>query len=163
METHLKSKNSIFAKNFLIVTAISLIAWYGVNHIRITPTESLTKRIFWSVGRDPQTAVKTGQYVIFEQFVPKPYSKNVKFIKRAGCTAGDTLKVENDYYYCNGQYLGHAKRKSLRGEPMTPFVFNGVIPGGMVFAIGDHPDSYDSRYVGFISRERVERVAWALF
>lgn len=157
------SKNSLFVKNLLIVTAVSLAALYTYQHLKITPTNSLSKRVFWSNPVDGARAVKTGEYVIFDQYVPKPYFRMVSFIKRAGCAAGDVLKVDQDDYYCNGQYLGHAKRKSLKGEPMIPFVFNGIVPKDMIFAVGDHPDSYDSRYVGFISRERIKRVAWALF
>lgn len=163
METPQKSKSSIFARNLLIVAVCSLIYGYVCHHIRVPPTHSLSKRVFWSVEADRSSAIKTGLYVIFNQFVPKPYSREITFIKRAGCTSGDTLKVESDYYYCNGHYLGHAKRKSLAGEPIAPFVFNGVVPDKMIFAIGDHPDSYDSRYVGFVSRDRIRGVAWALF
>lgn len=158
-----KSKSLIFVRNLLIVAVCCLVAYYITQHLRVPLTHSLSKRVFWAIGYDPNGNVRTGRYIIFDQFVPAPHSRVVRFIKRAGCTSGETLKVEKDYYFCNGEYIGHAKRKSLKGDPLTPFVFNGTVPEGVVFAIGDHPDSYDSRYVGFISHHRVQEVAWALF
>ena len=164
LETHQKSKNSIFVKNLLIVTACCLITWYLCMHIKVTLTNSLIKRVFWAVKDDRKSAlIKSGQYIIFDQVVPEPAVHVVKFIKRVGCSSGEILRFESDSYYCNGKYIGHAKRQSLTGGALTPFVFNGEVPVDMIFAIGDHPDSFDSRYVGFISRVRVEEVAWALF
>ncbi len=163
MEMRLKSKSSIFVRNALFILALSYVTWYVLDHIRIPPTHSLSKRVFWSVAADAQSRIKTGQYVIFDQFVPKPISRDITFIKRAGCTAGEVLKVENDYYYCNGEYLGRGRHKTRGGVEMTPFIYNGAVPANMVFAVGDHPDSYDSRYIGFISRDRITRVAWAIF
>ena len=164
METHQKSKGSIFAKNIMIVAACSTVTWFLCQHIKVTLTNSLSKRIFWAVNDDHQArSIKTGMYITFDQHVPRPVSRVVTFIKKAGCSSGEHLKVEAGSYYCNGKYLGHAKTKSLRGDPLTPFIYNGEIPAGMFFALGDHPDSYDSRYVGFISRDRIKEVAWALF
>lgn len=160
------SKNSwrIHARNILILTVISLVTWYICLHVKVTLTNSLTKRVFWSrLDIHKEKPIRSGQYVIFDQFVPKPTAKVFTFIKRVGCSAGETLKVENDYYYCGGNYLGMAKRKTLSNAALTPFVFNGKVPEGMLFAVGDHPDSYDSRYIGLISRDRIKEVAWALY
>lgn len=162
METPQKSKNWIFARNVVIVAVSCLATYYVYQHLKVTLTKSLSKRVFWSVKYDQKQNVKTGQYIIFDQYVPKPQNKMRTFIKKAGCTSGETLTVKNDDYFCDGEYIGHAKRKSLTGETMVPFVFNGKVPDGATFAIGDHADSFDSRYVGFISRTRVKEVAWAL-
>lgn len=164
--TQLVLKNSwrIHARNIAVLVIISLLTWYICLHIKVSLTNSLTKRVFWSVlDTNKEKAIKSGRYVIFDQFVPKPTAKVFTFVKRVGCSAGETLKVENDYYYCDGGYLGMAKRKFLSNMPLTPFVFNGRVPKGMFFVIGDHPDSFDSRYIGFISRDRIKEAAWALY
>lgn len=165
LETPFGSKKSrlIFTRNLLIVVLVSLVTWYICLHIRVTLTPSLTKRVFWSAKDNRKDRpLRSGQYITFKQFVPKPMNMVLTFIKRVGCAPGETLSTGNDYYYCDGKYLGRAKKKSLDGDPLPPFVFNGKIPPGMFFAVGDHPDSFDSRYIGLISRSRIEEVAWAL-
>jgi len=149
----------------------------------VTLTKSLSKRAFWYVQDDHRRAIKTGEYVVFNHFVPRPaHSKDtfiersvfsmftskdpmmkLTFIKRVGCSAGETLTVDGDYYYCNGTYLGRAKHRSRAGEKVEPFHFSGAVPAGMIFAIGDHPDSFDSRYYGFIPRDQILEVAWPLY
>lgn len=166
METQpeLKSSLPLLLKNALVVVACCLVAWYLCQHIKVTLTNSLSKRVFWAVKDQEKTrAIKTGMYIIFDQYVPKPESRVLTFIKKVGCSRGEHLKFDSESYFCNEKYIGHAKRKSLKGEPLTPFIFNGRIPEGMFFAVGDHPYSFDSRYVGLISRHRVKEVAWSIF
>jgi len=165
LETQSGLKNSRwkFAKNLSILIAVSFATWLFCDHFKVTLTNSLNKRVFWSVmDSSKEKPIKSGWYIIFDQYVPKPTDRLLTFIKRAGCVAGDTLTVQNDNYNCNGKFIGKAKRMSLVGDPLVPFVFNGKVPEGMVFAIGDHPDSFDSRYFGFILRSRVKEVAWSL-
>lgn len=141
------------------------VAWFVCSHLTVTLTPSLTHRVFWrSTSPAGVRAVHTGSYIIFEHVVPAPLNRLVRVVKRVGCSSGETLTADaNDDYYCNGQYLGRAKRRTLLGEPLTPFRYNGVVPDGMLFVVGDHRDSYDSRYIGFVQHEMVEEIAWALF
>lgn len=145
----------------LIISAA--LAWVVTEHLMITTTPSLSERVFWkSRVRSEIKSVKTGGFVVFDMYLPEPKGETRSLIKRVGCSAGETLKVTGDDYYCNDRYIGKAKHKTLMGSPLTPFVYNGPVPEGKVFAVGDHKDSYDSRYWGFLDLDKVEARAWAI-
>lgn len=145
----------------LIISAA--VAWVVTEHLMVTTTPSLSERVFWKTrDREAIKTVKTGGFVVFDMYLPEPKGETRSLIKRVGCSEGETLKVEGDDFYCNGNYLGKAKHKTLMGSPLKPFVFNGTVPYGKVFAVGDHKDSYDSRYWGFLDLNKVEARAWAI-
>ncbi len=83
---------------------------------------------------------------------------NEVLVKKVVCMEGDHLVVKDREYYCNGKYLCTAKKFSRRGERLENFKFNGKIPQGMLFLMGPHKDSYDSRYYGFIPIDKVSKV-----
>lgn len=125
--------------------------------IGIILTPSLDHRIFW-LNRNPQH-VGRGDYVHFVDQEParkvgKPDTPDI--FKRIGCDEGDILTVdEAKRFFCNGEFLGVAKDYSHKGEKMQYFAFNGKIPPGSMFVMGEHRDSYDSRYFGFVDKSRV--------
>ena len=126
-------------------------------HIGIILTPSLDHRIFW-LSRNPQH-VGRGDYVHFvdpelARKVGKPEIPNV--FKRIRCDEGDILDVDAaKCFFCNGEYMGMAKDYSRKGEKMQYFAFNGKIPRGSMFVMGEHKDSYDSRYFGLVDKSRV--------
>jgi signal peptidase I/conjugal transfer pilin signal peptidase TrbI len=164
----LKSRVSAFVHT-RIGTVLCLLlsaglAWFLTEHVLVTTTPSLSQRVFWrSYDQAGIATVKRGDYVIFDQYLPEPRKETRSVIKRVACGPGDTLSVKDDYYYCNGQYLGMAKHKTIMGSTLTPFVYNGVVPKGSVFALGDHKDSYDCRYYGFKDISKLNARAWAIF
>ena len=120
-------------------------------HLGIILTPSLDHRVFW-VSRKPQH-VGRGDYVWFvdqelARKVGKPEVPNVFKIIR--CDEGDILAVDAaKCFFCNGEYVGMAK------ETMPHFTFDGKIPPGFMFVMGEHKDSYDSRYFGLVEKSRV--------
>lgn len=120
-------------------------------------TPSLEHRFYW-VSRNPHS-VGRGDYVFFEdaglaRTVGKPEQPNIFKVIR--CDAGDTLTVDAEkQFFCNGDFLGVAKDYSLKGEKMQYFAFNGKIPRGFMFVMGEHRDSFDSRYFGLVDKSRV--------
>jgi signal peptidase I/conjugal transfer pilin signal peptidase TrbI len=90
--------------------------------------------------------------------------KSEEMLKVIGCNEGDQLTVDAEKkFYCNSEYLVRAKDISLKGEPLQHFVFNGQIPKGAMFVIGQHKDSYDSRYFGFVDKNRILAKAYPIF
>ena len=134
-------------------------------HIGIILTPSLDHRVFW-VSRNPQH-VGRGDYVHFvdpelARKVGKPDTPDV--FKRIRCDEGDILTVDGEKrFFCNGEYLGIAKDYSRKGEKMQYFAFNGKIPPGSMFVMGEHPDSYDSRYFGLKDKSRVRARLYPIF
>jgi type IV secretory pathway protease TraF len=58
--------------------------------------------------------------------------------------------------YCDEVFLGIALRGVVsREREVKQFVFNGAVPEGKIFIVGDSADSYDSRYFGFVNTDQV--------
>lgn len=114
---------------------------------------------------------KRGEVIVFH--VPED---GRDFIKRVIALPGDTVRVEGDRVYVNGQlieepYLEKAVAEAhARGVPYNDRDFpETTVPEGTLFVMGDHRDnSLDSRYptVGFIPLDQVvgraEFVFWPI-
>ena len=131
----------------------------------VTITPSLKHRVYW-LTRHPDKVAR-GDYILFRcrEFSTKAgVKKSEDAMKIIGCDEGDRLTVDGDKkFYCNGEYLVRAKDLSLKGEPLQHFAFNGTIPKGVMFVMGQHKDSYDSRYFGFIEKSRILARAYPIF
>ena len=46
---------------------------------------------------------------------------------------------------------------------MQYFAFNGKIPSDFMFVMGEHKDSYDSRYFGLKEKSRVRAKLYPIF
>lgn len=97
-------------------------------------------------------------------FCANPEARNghectaIKVSKKVGCSAGELLEVKGNAFYCDHVLIGYGKKQSMTGKPVELFNFNGIIPEGKLFAYGGNPDSYDSRYYGFVDVESVTKL-----
>ena len=161
-------KRSISKTKLILLIVLLIIGGLLPAHISVTLTPSLNHRVFFLIfNPDPESIMK-GNYVLFNigqkmirQFVDE--SDTDKIMKIVGCAGGSVLKVEGKDYYCDGVLLGHAKDVSLAGKPLYHYVFNGSIPAGRLFVIGEHKDSFDSRYFGLVDVQTVVAKAYPLF
>lgn len=112
--------------------------------------KSLNHCLFWKV-RD-KSEIRRGDYVLYDHKDKATGWKTLRMIKLVACNEGDNLSIVDKKLYCNGAYLGKAKDKALNGTPLQGFAWNGPVPKGKVLALGEHKDSYDSRYYGFVSK-----------
>ena len=155
----------------LIVTclAIIVIALAGSalpGKIMVTTTPSLAHRVFYishvPYGKPP--SITTGDYVMVKASSPFIHNgEPFEMTKRVACVAVDKLRVIGRMFFCGYLFLGRAKERSLKGEPLPQFKFNGTIPDGKLFLMGDHKDSFDSRYLGFIKVKDVDAIAYPIF
>lgn len=173
----------------IFILALSVLGWIIPTKFTVSLTPSLRYHVFYLYRNPQMTDLHKGDYVLFEK--SSKYLKNgepLKLIKQIGCDAGDYLIEVNRDYYClstlkghsieeikqsllrktplNGlepEYLGRAKIKSLKGEPLDNFKFSGQVPGGKCYVAGSHPDSFDSRYFGFIDKQTVIAKAYPVF
>ena len=129
--------------------------------VSITP--STEHRIFFLKKGPPPGELKKGAYVMLDirsKYVHHgtPYL----VIKRIACTGGEVLNTAGRSFYCNGREIAVAKNLSLKGEDLPLFRYTGKIPSDAVFVTGQHRDSFDSRYFGFLRKTEVKAVAYPL-
>lgn len=155
-------RNKLVKAAAVVVSCVALGTW--VDHqLTLNPTPSLCQTLFILNKDVTSTDIKPGDIVRF------PFSDSftrgaVFLLKHAACIQGQSLEVnERKEYFCDGRYLGRAKDKSAKGLPVQNFRFNGLVPAGKFFALGDHIDSYDSRYFGFVNLSTVVAKAYPLF
>ena len=127
----------------LIIGACLTTLFISRFQFAINLTESLAGRIFLIDKSDK--SVKPGELVAFSSQNAAPIPDGITLIKRVAGVPGDRVSVENRFVFINGQPVAFAKPTSRTGEPLLP-VNSGAIPEGFFFAVGEHPDSFDSRY-----------------
>ena len=157
-------------KHMVLLLSLLLAGLAGSSlpgRISVTLTPSVKHRVWW-LSKDT-SHLHRGQYVLFHlhystlngMAVPEAVvdGQDIRVIKRIGCGEGEILTQKNRDFYCGNKFLGHAKERSRQGESLAAFQFSGEIPTGKVFLVGDHPDSFDSRYFGLV--EKSSYLAWA--
>ena len=150
---------------WLALTSLLVAGTLLPSKISVTLTPSLKHRVYWLV-RNPER-VGRGDYVLFRSrdlIARMGVTKTEEMLKLVGCDEGDLLTVTGEKkFFCNGEYLVRAKDLSLKAVPLRHFVFNGTIPTGYMFVMGQHRDSYDSRYFGLVEKSRIRAKAYPLF
>ena len=159
-DTGMQRPVKFFASLTMLCTAIVFGIWLP-GHISVTLTKSLKHRIFFL--QDSWNTIEQGDYVMFRHLTPwtdKNPTAPTLIIKIVGCAPGQHLSVNaSKEYFCNGQPLGTAIDQDSLGNKLPQFHFNGVIPPGKLFVIGQHKRSYDSKYYGFIDADKITRKA----
>lgn len=109
--------------------------------------------------RDP----RRGDVIVFEY--PEDPSKD--FIKRVVGTPGDVVEGKNKKVYVNGKLYENPheihKEKEVIPKEMNPRDNFGpvTVPTGSYFVMGDNRDrSYDSRFWGFVSLDKIKGLAF---
>ena len=147
--------------SILVIAVISgLVAWLIESHLLFTLTPSLSHRVYL-MGKAKE--IGKNDYVVFSMKGDRFAKDSDKLLKRVGCAEGDVLRTAGKEYFCNDVLLGKAKDFSLKGDRIPNFKYNGVIGSGFLFVIGEHKDSYDSRYFGFINKDQVVAKAYPLW
>ncbi len=65
-------------------------------------------------------------------------------------------------YFCGKEYLGRAKDRTFEGAQLSRFEYVGVVPQGKIFVVGDSKDSFDSRYWGFLDKDKIIAKAYPI-
>ncbi|MRR07471.1 MAG: peptidase [Deltaproteobacteria bacterium] len=125
-------------------------------------TASLHKRLY--LIDDDTSRIRCGDFVLFRHSSVATRGIEQTMVKHVRCDEGDELVVDrNKVLTCNGEYIGRAKDTALNGMKLQHFVWNGKVPAGMFLPMGEHKDSFDGRYYGFISKAKVLKKAHPVF
>ena len=161
MELHKKlkltSKHYFYLCIALFIIGGGLWLSKAISNYIISTTPSSPYRIF-KIEKDYP---KKGDYVMVE--IPFAITSRKVFIKKIICVEGDYLRVEGRAFYCNNEFIGCAKDKTLDGKPLEYIYYDGIIPKGYIFVVGDHFHSYDSRYFGFVPKSYVRTKLTPIF
>ena len=159
-------------KLILLILSLVLAGTALPSRFVVSTSASVAHRVFFNTA---PAKLKKGDYVVFKLTKRGAYYKNYKgkrLIKKIVCDEGDTLKVTEKLvfykekgktkkeirkqYWCNGEWLGEALTHDSKGVKLKNFVYNGRIPKGKAFVMGEHYRSYDSRYWGFLDKKEVK-------
>jgi type IV secretory pathway protease TraF len=156
------NRKQLFIPAVALVLVIPALCLTLPRYFCVALPPSLFHKLFW-VDKD-MSRIGRGDYVLFSHNDMATRGKTMQMVKLVGCGEGDMLTVDNiKRYYCNGEYLGRAKDKGLNGTPLRNFAWNGPVPKGMILPMGQHKDSYDGRYYGFIAKNEVKSKAHPVF
>jgi len=141
---------------FTIIVALCGVVTTLEQKVAWSLTESIDAKILWQADGP----INKDDYVRF--YLSHPYLKDGKssypLNKRVACVTGDILKTVERDLYCNGEKIATALTHTSGGKPLDPFQWNGPIPDGKVFLLGDHVESFDSRYWGFRDVDELQRL-----
>ncbi|CUU90031.1 putative type IV secretory protease [Campylobacter hyointestinalis subsp. hyointestinalis] len=120
---------------------------------------SFPEKIFILEKKEVTDKLKNGD-IIYALPPKNDYVPDGKMvIKKIVCSPGQILNVVGKDFYCDHNYLFKAKTKDSRGNSIEHFKFNGVIPKDHFFIASFVPNSFDSRYFGLVSRERIKGIS----
>ncbi|KAB2890798.1 MAG: hypothetical protein F9K32_07080 [Desulfobulbaceae bacterium] len=158
MPTRLASNRYLSKRDAAMVLAglaFLLVGWWLPQRISVSTSPSLNHRVFFLSPMSDTNRITTGDYLVFRhkdllQREKGLNKENDRFIKMVGCIPGKRLATFAGSFSCEGVFLGMALTKDGKGKALPQFSFNGTLPPGKYFMIGQHLRSYDSRYFGFI-------------
>jgi signal peptidase I/conjugal transfer pilin signal peptidase TrbI len=172
LDKRLNIRSASFWKIVVIFLILAIPGFILPSKLVFSFGNSVKYKLFWKVSQDE---LFYDSYVVLKTPKEDPFAKGENIVKRVGCLAGDELWIKGKDYYCirKGErdpiFLGTAKERSKTGIKVNQFNPCGneecrvKVPEGYLFVIGDHKDSYDSRYFGWVSYERIITVAKPIF
>lgn len=116
----------------------------------------LTDKVSYRLG-DPEH----GDVVVFK--APPDFQE--EFIKRIIGVPGDKVKVQNNHVFVNGKQIDETEYLEA-SVPVSAGTFTvegvevTVTPGNYLVMGDNRPNSYDGRYFGLISKDKITGKAW---
>jgi type IV secretory pathway protease TraF len=141
-----------------IGVALLAVMYFSPVHWAVAMHHSIDYNLVWWIA--DADAWRDAEYVMVRWRGDDPQNQGItdgmSLVKRVGCKPGGVLSTRNAMVYCDEVFLGIALRGVVsREQEVKQFVFNGAVPEGKLFLVGDSADSYDSRYFGFVNTDQV--------
>lgn len=139
-------------------------------HVVINTTTSDRLGLYWRHPLAPTRAVRPGERVIFvpplwvqeelRRVAPQVHAAR-PWMKRIAAVAGDTVCAEDDHVTINGAW--RAARPLRQDYVLTAPQGCETLADGTYFMLNAHPRSFDSRYIGAITRTAIQSTATPLY
>jgi len=138
----------------------AFIAFLFLSPYHVSAVMHKSVKYTFVVWQKAEEAWKNSTYIMARWEGEDPNNQGLEegmvLTKRVGCKEGQKLETREYRVFCDGEFLGSALRDvNSRNQKIHQFVFNGEIPRGKLFLMGDNSYSYDSRYFGFINTSQV--------
>jgi conjugal transfer pilin signal peptidase TrbI len=121
----------------------------------------------WLVTRAPGP-IRKGDLVQFILSHPAAAPAPVSATKYALCMPGETVRIVEQSvptsgaaqarFYCGTALLGVSLSRGRRGMKLDYARIAGIIPSGFVYVGSTHPHGFDSRYIGLVAIDRLQRM-----
>lgn len=151
-----KYKGYRFIRELLIIGLMVLGGHLAANRLTVSLTDSVAAKL---LVRNEAPLVRD-DFVSFILFDDRAPNGQARVMKRIIGLPGDELRYDpkERMFYVNDVAVGYVKPKALDGTDLAPFAWQGThIPKGFAYVGGGHKDSYDSRYFGLVSLDRLTR------
>ena len=139
----------------LFVLSISAIIEIVLGRIVVNISNSHPGTVFWKGDAKP---VKNDfAYFNFKhEFFPKGFKV---LSKKLICLEGDQLLINDQFIICNKQkYPIKRNMKTGSGKLIEQFYYEGIVPNKKAIVWGSNPESFDSRYWGFIDYNKLRTI-----
>ena len=146
----------------LVLVLLAGAYLFGIR-ISFNVSGSLPHRVFLTV-RGGEISCGPESIGLFRLNARNPYwDYGTVFAKRfVGCP-GNTLRTQGREFFLNGEKIAVASGHDSNGAAVSSFRFDGAIPAGSYFVLGDGEKSYDSRYWGFVRKSWIVGRGFPLF
>jgi conjugal transfer pilin signal peptidase TrbI len=108
--------------------------------------------------------ISTGNYFTFKIKGLEPKFKDGSyFTKLAAATEGELIEVKKDKVRAANGFYGPLDLLDKLGKEASEFERTETVPKGKIFALGTRPNSYDSRYWGYVDVEQIYGRTYAIY
>lgn len=150
-------KEICFVGFLLTPLLVSLWLTFGLGYrLLFNTTHSLAHHVY--LATPTHGFLQRGVYIAF-----KHNASTHVVVKRVIGVEGDRIEHDAHVIVVHKTTLS-LKEKRSNGTALTPLNAS-IVPAGMVFVAGDHPDSFDSRYneFGLVPLSTVRGRVWPVF
>ena len=127
----------------IVFLAALLVGLWLPTRIIVSTSASLEHRVFFMTTPNIKR-IKNGDYLVFNHddttFVhPGLHRHDQRYIKKVGCSPGQTLKRDDsNHFLCGQTVIGEALEQDSRGRDLPQFSFSGEVPDNNYFMVGAH-------------------------
>ena len=147
-----KLRSLIFLVVFIGFCLVSTFYFFGLT---VNLTESMPLGLYqFSQGN---TNIVKNDLIVFNI-----HQTSDQLLKKVVGIENDHVVVNQEGVFLNGTLVANSKifRFDSKGHPLTPKLLDKILVKNEIFAMGDHIQSYDSRYFGtvYVEENNIRKV-----